>query len=127
MGLLLRQEALALPADRAAAAPARRRRLARDSGRHGVMETAFAALVAAGLGGDQFALLDIGCSGGIDPRWRVLMDDLARHVADIDIYHTVEDKAAYNGGLFWHTCHYVDAGTSTHRSYPRANGVCGSD
>ena len=53
-----------------------------------------------------------------DPRWRSLMDDLARHVRDIDIYHTREDKAAYNGGLFWHTYHYVDAGTSTHRTYP---------
>src|SRR5262245_2757977 len=34
------------------------------------METAFAALVAEGLGGERFSLLDIGCSGGIDPRWR---------------------------------------------------------
>ena len=54
-----------------------------------------------------------------DARWWRLMDDLARHVADIDIYHTREDKAAYNGGLFWHTQHYLDAGTSTHRTYPR--------
>lgn len=53
-----------------------------------------------------------------DARWRHLMNDLARHVRDIDIYHTREDKAAYNGGLFWHTYHYVDAGTSTHRTYP---------
>src|SRR5207248_3079 len=37
----------------------------------------------------------------------------------IDIYHTDFDKSAYNHGLFWHTYHYVDAGTSTHRSYPR--------
>jgi hypothetical protein len=51
--------------------------------------------------------------------WWALMDDLARHVVDIDIYHTTEDKAAYNGGLFWHTEHYVDAGASTHRTYPR--------
>src|SRR5438128_12315270 len=53
------------------------------------------------------------------------MDDLAEHVIDIDLYHTDADKAAYNHGLFWHTCHYVDADTSTHRSYPRAAGVCG--
>jgi len=32
---------------------------------------AFAALVADGLGGERFSLLDIGCSGGIDARWRV--------------------------------------------------------
>jgi hypothetical protein len=54
-----------------------------------------------------------------DGRWWRLMDDLARHVRDIDIYRTTEDKAAYNGGLFWHTAHYVDAGLSTHRTYPR--------
>ena len=36
-------------------------------------------------------------------RWFDLADPLARHVIDIDIYHTDRDKAAYNGGLFWHT------------------------
>jgi hypothetical protein len=56
-----------------------------------------------------------------DPRWHAQMDEMAMHVADIDIYHTDRDKSAYNGGLFWHTVHYIDAGTSTHRSYPRAN------
>lgn len=54
-----------------------------------------------------------------DNRWFTLADDLARHVVDIDIYHTVEDKDDYNGGLFWHTDHYTDAGTSTHRSYSK--------
>jgi len=34
------------------------------------MGTAFAAFVADGLGGSRFALLDLGCSGGIDRRWR---------------------------------------------------------
>jgi hypothetical protein len=56
-----------------------------------------------------------------DRRWWTLMDELASHVVDIDVYHTDEDKAAYNHGLFWHTYHYVDADTSTHRSYPRAS------
>ena len=56
-----------------------------------------------------------------DARWRRLMVDLARHVRDIDIYRTREDKAAYNGGLFWHTSHYTDAGTATHRTYPRGS------
>jgi hypothetical protein len=60
-----------------------------------------------------------------DHRWWSAMHDLAAHVRDIDIYHTSGDKAAYNGGLFWHTAHYVDAGKSTHRSYPRAEGVSG--
>jgi hypothetical protein len=58
-----------------------------------------------------------------DPRWFELMRDLARHVIDIDIYHTDEDLACYNHGMFWHTVHYVDAGLSTHRSYPK--GTCG--
>ena len=53
------------------------------------------------------------------------MDPLARHVADIDVYHTTEDKAAYSGGQFWHTYHYVDAASSTHRSYPKAPNVHG--
>jgi len=48
-----------------------------------------------------------------------MADDLARHVIDVDMYHTAHDKAAYSGGLFWHTTHYADAGTSTHRSYSR--------
>lgn len=60
-----------------------------------------------------------------DPRWWELMADLAVHVKDIDIYHTDEDKAAYNGGLFWHTYHYCDAGTSTHRCYPRNGPASG--
>src|SRR5262249_38353931 len=47
-----------------------------------------------------------------DRRWWRLMTALARHVRDIDVYHTQDDKAAYNGGLFWHTAHYLDAGTS---------------
>ena len=46
--------------------------------------------------------------------------ECALHTCDIDIYHTAADRPAYNGGLFWHTYHYADAGTGTHRSYPRA-------
>jgi hypothetical protein len=57
-----------------------------------------------------------------DSRWQRLMEDAARHMIDIDIYHTVEDRSAYNGGLFWHTDHYKDAATSSHRSYSRRNG-----
>jgi hypothetical protein len=56
-----------------------------------------------------------------DARWLRLADPLARHVIDIDIYHTRRDKAAYNGGLFWFTDHYKDAVTSTHRTYSRHN------
>ena len=56
-----------------------------------------------------------------NPRWQELFDPLARHVVDIDIYHTTKDRAAYNGGLFWHTDHYADAASSTHRTYSAAN------
>jgi hypothetical protein len=56
-----------------------------------------------------------------DTRWFELMDDLARHVVDIDIYHTEEDRAEYNNGLFWHTDHYLDAHTCTHRTFTRHN------
>lgn len=57
-----------------------------------------------------------------DRRWFQLMSDVARHTIDIDIYHTDEDKAAYSHGLFWHTDHYKDAATCTHRTYSRRNG-----
>jgi hypothetical protein len=57
--------------------------------------------------------------------WWTQFNELAAHVTDIDLYHTDADKAAYNGGLFWHTVHYVDAGKATHRSYPRAKGSNG--
>jgi hypothetical protein len=49
-----------------------------------------------------------------------MMGELAAHVVDIDIYHTVRDKWTYNRGLFWHTYHYGDADTATHRTYPLA-------
>jgi hypothetical protein len=60
-----------------------------------------------------------------DPRWWRQFVEGAPHVADIDVYHTDEDKSAYNHGLFWHTYHYVDAHRSTHRSYPRVKGPNG--
>lgn len=49
--------------------------------------------------------------------WYRLFSDLARHVIDIDLYHTRADRSAFNGGLFWHTDHYTDAGLATHRTY----------
>ena len=56
------------------------------------------------------------------PAWWAQMRELAAHVTDIDVYHTDEDKAAYNRGLFWHTIHYTDADTATHRTYPASCG-----
>jgi hypothetical protein len=52
-----------------------------------------------------------------DFRWFVLADQLAKHVRDIDIYHTDQDRAEYNHGMFWHTDHYIDARTATHRCF----------
>lgn len=40
------------------------------------MSTAFAAFVAGGLEAERFTFIDIGCSGGIDPAWRVFGDRL---------------------------------------------------
>lgn len=70
-----------------------------------------------------------------DQRWFELMSDLAQHVADIDIYHTTDDRHEYNGGLFWHTNHYVKAATCTHRTFsiqhkqddPQTGGGPGSE
>jgi hypothetical protein len=52
-------------------------------------------------------------------KWLILADDLAKHITDIDIYHTNNDKDEYNGGLFWHTDHYLDASTCTHRTFSK--------
>ena len=57
-----------------------------------------------------------------DLRWRTLAEDAARHMMDVDIYHTDEDKPAFNHGLFWHTDHYKPAATCTHRTYSAQNG-----
>jgi len=54
-------------------------------------------------------------------QWFELASDLARHVVDIDIYHTDRDRPAFNHGQFWHTDHYSEAHTCTHRSYSRLN------
>jgi hypothetical protein len=60
-----------------------------------------------------------------DSRWHTMMNELASHVTDIDIYHTDRDKSAYNHGLFWPTAHYVTAGRSSHRSWPKHSKVRG--
>ena len=54
-----------------------------------------------------------------DHRWWTLADELAAHVTNIDLYHTKDDRAAYNGGYFWHTQHYLPAHTATHRAYSK--------
>ncbi len=65
------------------------------------------------------ALIEFYRSG--DTRWYKLMKDLACHVMDIDLYHTHEDRPEYNGGMFWHTDHYFDAATASHRAYSKVN------
>lgn len=68
-------------------------------------------------GGIYGALIHYVRSG--DSRWFTLADDLCSHVRDIDIYHTDNDRPEYNRGLFWHTEHYIDAATSTHRCFSK--------
>ncbi|MEZ6060835.1 MAG: hypothetical protein R3C19_10760 [Planctomycetaceae bacterium] len=70
-------------------------------------------------------ILNLAASGNAD--WFELFDPLARHVMDIDVYHTTQDRAAFNGGMFWHTDHYVDAATATHRGYSKANAAGKAD
>jgi hypothetical protein len=60
-----------------------------------------------------------------DRRWWELADPLARHVMDIDVYHTTRDKSTYSGGLFWHTAHYLDAATSSHRTHSKQTNSSG--
>lgn len=52
-----------------------------------------------------------------DDRWHRLLSSLARHIVDIDIYHTTGDRDEYNGGLFWHTDHYLTAFACSHRTF----------
>lgn len=54
-----------------------------------------------------------------DIRWFRLADQLCDHVKDIDIYHTGNDRPEFNHGLFWHTEHYIDAQTATHRCFSK--------
>lgn len=49
-------------------------------------------------------------------QWLRLAQDLADHVADIDIYHTDEDRYQFNQGMFWHTDHHLEAATASHRA-----------
>lgn len=54
-----------------------------------------------------------------DMRWYQLADQLCLHVKDIDIYHTDEDRPEFNNGMFWHTEHYLDVETATHRCFSK--------
>jgi hypothetical protein len=49
------------------------------------MSTAFAALVAGSLRSDRFTFIDVGCSGGIDPVWRLFGDRLRAVAFDASV------------------------------------------
>ena len=49
------------------------------------MSTAFAALVAGSLKSDRFTFIDVGCSGGIDPVWRIFGDRLRAVAFDASV------------------------------------------
>jgi len=54
-----------------------------------------------------------------NPKWFTLARNYASHFIHHDLYHTQKDRSVYNGGSFWHTRHYVHAGTATHRAYSK--------
>lgn len=58
-----------------------------------------------------------------DRRYDELVKPLAKHVIDIDIYHTSDDRASFNNGLFWMTDHYKTVHTATHRAFSRFNAI----
>ena len=49
------------------------------------MSTAFAAFVAGSLKSEKFTFIDVGCSGGIDPAWRVFGDRLRALAFDASV------------------------------------------
>lgn len=49
------------------------------------MTTAFAAFVASSLKTERFTFIDVGCSGGIDPAWRVFGDRLRTLAFDASV------------------------------------------
>lgn len=49
------------------------------------MSTAFAAFVAGNLRTERFTFVDIGCSGGIDPVWRIFGDRLRAVAFDASV------------------------------------------
>lgn len=54
-----------------------------------------------------------------EQQWKMLAEQLFEHIIHIDTYRTEVDRNEYNGGLFWHTDHYVEAETATHRTYSK--------
>ncbi|MDI1264116.1 MAG: FkbM family methyltransferase [bacterium] len=49
------------------------------------MSTAFAAFVAGSLTYERFTFVDVGCSGGIDPAWRIFGDRLRAIAFDASV------------------------------------------
>jgi len=49
------------------------------------MSTALAALVAGSLQSERFTFIDVGCSGGIDPVWRIFGDRLRAVAFDASV------------------------------------------
>jgi hypothetical protein len=49
------------------------------------MSTAFASFVAGNLRSERFTFVDVGCSGGIDPAWRVFGDRLRAIAFDASV------------------------------------------
>ncbi len=73
-----------------------------------------------GFGMLEQGMRSVDADPGLARAWWKLGTEALWHEADIDIYHTRADLApVYNGGMFTHTAHGVEAGRSTHRASPR--------
>lgn len=57
-------------------------------------DSAAAALLASGLTTERFTLLDIGCSGGIHPAWRIFGDRLTAYAFDPSLHAIGSLKAS---------------------------------
>ncbi|MDP2330667.1 MAG: hypothetical protein Q8M19_08235 [Reyranella sp.] len=98
------------------------------------MTTEFAKIVAAALQREQFTLLDLGCSGGIDPAWRVFGNRFRALGIDASAYEChrlvgleqhphVHYRAAFVRMLPDHPAYrdFVGKPFSTHHPFKRTN------
>jgi len=77
------------------------------------MDTAFPAFVTQSLGDAHFTLLDIGCSGGIDPTWRAFGDRLRALAIDASVAECERlRKAETNKGIEYLAAFVSDSPTA---------------
>ncbi len=83
------------------------------------MDTALAALVAKGLETERFSLLDIGCGGGIDPRWRAFEPHLRAIAIDASETECARlREAERNPDVEYVAAFVYDLSTGLNEGYP---------